>query len=85
VGGWAIACANPCTAWYQAFKKHAAAGYLAASAYPIPEKYVTGIRLPGGIKPKGKSSPKSPVPIITCTKCARLYSAWDAFHDMIVR
>ncbi|KAL4810643.1 hypothetical protein BDV18DRAFT_155255 [Aspergillus unguis] len=33
----------------EAFKRHASLGFLAASAFPLPKEYLSGVTLPAGI------------------------------------
>lgn len=38
----------------QAFKRHASLGFLAASAFPLPKDYISGVTLPAGLSMDGE-------------------------------
>lgn len=38
----------------QGFKRHAAEGFHAASVFPLPLELLEGVKLPGGVDPKGR-------------------------------
>ncbi|OJI99671.1 hypothetical protein ASPVEDRAFT_51031 [Aspergillus versicolor CBS 583.65] len=60
----------------EAFKRHASMGFLAASAFPLPKEYLSGVTLPAGISMDEWDEFHDAIVIDEMARCGCLGTVW---------